>query len=71
MIDRTSSLLPFVSSGTTGDPKGVLYSHRSTVLHSYAAALPDSLNLSARDVVLPIVPLFHVNAWGACCVVGR
>lgn len=51
-------------SGTTGKPKGVLYSHRSTLLHSYAAALPDSLNISARDVVLPVVPLFHVNAWG-------
>lgn len=55
------------SSGTTGFPKGVLYSHRSTVLHSYAAALPDSLNLSARDVAMPVVPLFHVNAWGMLC----
>ncbi len=44
----------------------MLYSHRSTVLHSYAAALPDSLNLSARDCIMPVVPLFHVNAWGAC-----
>jgi fatty-acyl-CoA synthase len=52
------------TSGTTGNPKGVLYSHRSTVLHSYGAALPDALNLSARDVVLPVVPMFHVNAWG-------
>lgn len=43
----------------------MLYSHRSTILHSYAAALPDSLNLSARDVAMPVVPLFHVNAWGA------
>ncbi|MFN9389828.1 MAG: AMP-binding protein, partial [Betaproteobacteria bacterium] len=52
------------TSGTTGNPKGVLYSHRSTVLHAYGASLPDALNLSARDVVLPVVPMFHVNAWG-------
>ena len=61
------------TSGTTGNPKGVLYSHRSTVLHSYAAALPDALNCSARDVVLPVVPMFHVNAWGlpyVGCLVG-
>jgi acyl-CoA synthetase (AMP-forming)/AMP-acid ligase II len=52
------------TSGTTGDPKGVCYSNRSTVLHAYAGALPDSLGLSARDVVMPVVPMFHVNAWG-------
>jgi 3-(methylthio)propionyl---CoA ligase len=52
------------TSGTTGDPKGALYSHRSTVLHSYAAALPDAMGLRSRDVVLPVVPMFHVNAWG-------
>jgi fatty-acyl-CoA synthase len=52
------------TSGTTGNPKGVVYSHRSTILHTYAAALPDALNLSARDVILPVVPMFHVNAWG-------
>jgi acyl-CoA synthetase (AMP-forming)/AMP-acid ligase II len=52
------------TSGTTGNPKGVLYSHRSTLLHTYAAALPDALNMSARDVILPVVPMFHVNAWG-------
>ena len=52
------------TSGTTGNPKGVLYSHRSTVLHSYGAALPDTLGLSARSVILPVVPMFHVNAWG-------
>ena len=50
--------------GTTGNPKGALYSHRSTVLHTYAAALPDALNCSARDAILPVVPMFHVNAWG-------
>lgn len=52
------------SSGTTGNPKGVLYSHRSTVLHAWAAATPDMLNIAARDTVMPVVPMFHVNAWG-------
>lgn len=52
------------TSGTTGQPKGVLYSHRSTILHSYASCLPDSFNLSAKDCILPVVPMFHVNAWG-------
>jgi fatty-acyl-CoA synthase len=70
--ENTASSLCY-TSGTTGNPKGVLYSHRSTVLHTYAAALPDALNLSARDVVLPVVPMFHVNAWGlpyAACMTG-
>ena len=52
------------TSGTTGNPKGALYSHRSTILHAWAGALPDALNMSARDSVLPVVPMFHVNAWG-------
>ncbi|TFW27088.1 3-(methylthio)propionyl-CoA ligase [Duganella callida] len=52
------------TSGTTGNPKGALYSHRSTVLHAYASALPNVLNVSSRDVVMPVVPMFHVNAWG-------
>ena len=52
------------TSGTTGNPKAVLYSHRSTLLHAYAGALPDMMGLSNRDVVLPVVPMFHVNAWG-------
>jgi fatty-acyl-CoA synthase len=68
---RASSLC--YTSGTTGNPKGVLYSHRSTVLHTYAVALPDALNCSARDTILPVVPMFHVNAWGlpyAACMVG-
>ncbi|GAB4275650.1 MAG: 3-(methylthio)propionyl-CoA ligase [Pararhodobacter sp.] len=61
------------TSGTTGNPKGVLYSHRSTVLHAYASVAPDALNLSSRDAILPVVPMFHVNAWGlpyAACMVG-
>ncbi|HWO12804.1 MAG TPA: long-chain fatty acid--CoA ligase, partial [Polyangiaceae bacterium] len=52
------------TSGTVGDPKGVLYTHRSTVLHSLVASLPDCLAISRRDSVLPVVPMFHVNAWG-------
>jgi fatty-acyl-CoA synthase len=61
------------TSGTTGNPKGVLYSHRSTVLHSCALNLADCAGLAARDTVLAVVPLFHVNAWGApygCAMVG-
>ena len=61
--ERTASSLCY-TSGTTGNPKGVLYHHRSTVLHAYGSALPDTLGLSARSVVLPVVPMFHVNAWG-------
>ena len=52
------------TSGTTGNPKAALYSHRSTVLHAYACALPDVMCLSARDSILPVVPMFHVSAWG-------
>jgi 3-(methylthio)propionyl---CoA ligase len=69
--NRASSLC--YTSGTTGNPKGVLYSHRSTMLHTFAAGLPDALNCSARDVILPVVPMFHVNAWGlpyVACMVG-
>lgn len=59
---RASSLC--YTSGTTGNPKGVLYSHRSTLLHSIAGNQPDGLAISAKDTVLPVVPMFHVNAWG-------
>jgi fatty-acyl-CoA synthase len=52
------------TSGTTGHPKGVLYSHRSNVLHTMLALQPDAMGISSRDVVLPIVPLFHANGWG-------
>jgi fatty-acyl-CoA synthase len=51
------------TSGTTGHPKGVLYSHRSNVLHAFMAALTDSAGMSSRDVVLPVVPFFHANGW--------
>jgi acyl-CoA synthetase (AMP-forming)/AMP-acid ligase II len=70
--ENTASSLCY-TSGTTGNPKGALYSHRSTMLHTFAAALPDSLNCSARDAILPVVPMFHVNAWGLpyiACMVG-
>ena len=52
------------TSGTTGDPKGVVYSHRSNVLHAMIAVMPDAMGISARDVVMPVVPMFHANAWG-------
>jgi len=52
------------TSGTTGNPKGVLYSHRSTILHALSSCQPDALNVSSRDTLLPVVPMFHVNAWG-------
>ncbi|MCR5858779.1 long-chain-fatty-acid--CoA ligase [Mesorhizobium sp. J428] len=52
------------TSGTTGDPKGVLYSHRSNVIHGMMAAMPDAMGISSRDVILPVVPMFHANAWG-------
>ena len=70
--EQTASSLCY-TSGTTGNPKGVLYSHRSTLLHTMAAALPDVMNCSACDTVLPVVPMFHVNAWGlpyVACMVG-
>jgi fatty-acyl-CoA synthase len=63
-FDENSASSLCYTSGTTGNPKGALYSHRSTLLHSYASAMPDALNVSARDTVLPVVPMFHVNAWG-------
>jgi fatty-acyl-CoA synthase len=61
--ENTASALCY-TSGTTGRPKGVLYSHRSTFLHAYAVALPDVLGLRASTRILPVVPMFHVNAWG-------
>ncbi len=72
-LDERDACALCYTSGTTGNPKGVLYSHRSTILHAYCSVMPDVLGLSCRDVVLPIVPMFHVNAWGnpyACPMVG-
>tara|TARA_R110002074_G_scaffold105459_3_gene227784 strand:- start:273 stop:1892 length:1620 start_codon:yes stop_codon:yes gene_type:complete len=72
-LDENSASSLCYTSGTTGNPKGVLYSHRSTVLHSFGSNLVDSVGLSARDVGLMVVPMFHVNAWGApyaCAMVG-
>ncbi len=63
-LDERSAVGLCYTSGTTGHPRGVVYSHRSTVLHAYAAALPDAMAASARDTILPVVPMFHVNAWG-------
>jgi 3-(methylthio)propionyl---CoA ligase len=61
--ERTASSLCY-TSGTTGKPKGALYSHRSTVLHAFGVSLPDAIPLSARDTVCPVVPLFHACGWG-------
>jgi acyl-CoA synthetase (AMP-forming)/AMP-acid ligase II len=61
--ENTASSICY-TSGTTGHPKGAVYSHRSTLLHAYASALPDAMDCSAKDSILPVVPMFHVNAWG-------
>jgi fatty-acyl-CoA synthase len=63
-LDENTAACMCYTSGTTGNPKAALYSHRSTVLHAYACALPDVMCLSARDAILPVVPMFHVSAWG-------
>ncbi|MBC7685283.1 MAG: fatty-acid--CoA ligase [Bdellovibrionales bacterium] len=64
LFDENSAASLCYTSGTTGNPKGALYSHRSTVLHAYGSAMPNALNVPAADTVLPVVPMFHVNAWG-------
>ena len=64
VFDENSASSMCYTSGTTGNPKAAVYSHRSTILHAYAAALPDVMCMSARDSILPVVPMFHVNAWG-------
>ncbi len=72
-FDENTAASICYTSGTTGNPKGAVYSHRSTVLHAFAAALPDAMCLKATDTVLPVVPMFHVNAWGlpyAAAMVG-
>ncbi|HWN66101.1 MAG TPA: 3-(methylthio)propionyl-CoA ligase [Haliangium sp.] len=63
-LDERAACSLCYTSGTTGHPKGVLYSHRSTVLHSFAVCTGDGLGLSSQDAVLPVVPMFHANAWG-------
>jgi fatty-acyl-CoA synthase len=68
VFDETTASGMCYTSGTTGDPKGVLYNHRATVLHAYAAGLPDVFGVSAKDIILPIVPMFHVNSWGSIYV---
>ncbi|HEY1813864.1 MAG TPA: long-chain fatty acid--CoA ligase [Kofleriaceae bacterium] len=72
-LAETDALGTCYTSGTTGRPKGVVYSHRSTILHTLVVALPDSLELRRVDALLPVVPMFHVNAWGlpyAAAMVG-
>lgn len=63
-LDADSAACLCYTSGTTGNPKGVLYSHRSTVLHAFASRNPDALNISSDAVVMPVVPMYHVCAWG-------
>lgn len=63
-LDENTAAGLCYTSGTTGNPKGVLYSHRSNMLHTFAGCLTDTLGVSAFDVVLPVVPMFHANAWG-------
>jgi fatty-acyl-CoA synthase len=63
-LDESAAAGMCYTSGTTGDPKGVVYSHRSNVLHGMIAAMPDSMGMSSRETILPVVPMFHANAWG-------
>ena len=64
VMDENEPCAMCYTSGTTGRPKGVVYSHRSQVLHSLVQAMPDAIGISGRDVILPVVPMFHANAWG-------
>ncbi|PAT34153.1 3-(methylthio)propionyl-CoA ligase [Vandammella animalimorsus] len=63
-LDENTASSMCYTSGTTGNPKAAVYSHRSTTLHTYGICMPDVMSLSASDAILPVVPMFHVNAWG-------
>jgi fatty-acyl-CoA synthase len=72
-FDENTAASLCYTSGTTGNPKGVLFAHRSTLLHTFGISMPDSLAVSSRDVILPVTPMFHVFSWGlpyAACMVG-
>ncbi len=64
-VDENAAAILCYTGGTTGDPKGVAYTHRSTVIHSFAATLVDAIGIRQSDTVLPVVPMFHANAWGS------
>jgi fatty-acyl-CoA synthase len=72
-LDENAAATICYTSGTTGDPKGVMYSHRSNVLHALLTSLPDAIGIAQRDVVMPVVPMFHANCWGlahTCAGIG-
>ena len=65
IFDERAAAMLCYTSGTTGNPKGVLFSHRSTVLHSYAICTRDAVGVANAEIILPVVPMFHVNSWGS------
>jgi fatty-acyl-CoA synthase len=64
ILDENQASSLCYTSGTTGNPKGVLYTHRTTIIHTYAISLPDAIGMSAQDIVMPVAPMFHANSWG-------